>query len=221
MAGFGRVAFEGEYFNEKIVNVFWYRSTQWLPAQGNPFDDVLAFVDGVLGKLQTHYLACLPTDYTLERAVGVGYSDDFTIVTSSPLVRTVNAAGTISGANGMGAGQVGIISLRCGEQVQINGIGHTKRNRGYLCMGPVGETNVDNYSHLTTGYEGALGALAADCDDGITIIAPAVTLTPIRIHEKTLTVGPVHTLLWRTYSDVLGYTVQRVASYRRSRRPEA
>ena len=52
MSGFGRVAFEGEFYNQSIVNVFWYRSTAWLPNQGNPFDDVLAFVDAVIAELK-------------------------------------------------------------------------------------------------------------------------------------------------------------------------
>lgn len=221
MAGFGRVAFEGEYFNQRLVNVFWYRSTQWLPGQGNPFDDVLAFVDAVVAHLATQYMDLMPTDYTLERAVGVGYDDSFNIVTSSPLVRTLGFVQTNNPMSSMGAAQTAILSLRLGTQVQINGTGTSKRNRGYLAIPCLGETLVDNYSHISTGFEALLDTFAQKVDDGITVVLPAVTLTPIRIHEKYADVLGQKILLWRTYSDVLGYTVNRVASYRRSRQPEA
>jgi len=221
MSGFGRIAIEGEYYNQKIVNVLWYRSSAWLPGQGNPFDDVLAFMDAVLTHIQTNYLAMLPSDYLLQRVVGVGYDDSFNIVTSSPLVRTVNTNGSIAQDNGMGAAQTGIISFRCGEQHQINGIGSSKRNRGYVAIGPIGEGYVDNYSHLGTGMLSGLGEIADDFSDTLVIVTPAVTLVPIRIHEKYQKVGPLNVLVFRTYSDVLGWTVRRVASYRRSRQPEA
>jgi len=221
MAGFGRVAFEGEFFNQSIVNVFWFRSTQWLPNQGNPFDDVLAFLDAVVTKYMDDFLACLPADFTLMRAVGVGYDDAFTIVTSSPLVRDLNEAGYLSLSPTSGAAQAAIISLRTGEQVQINGVLKSKRNRGYICMGPVAEPYIDDYSHLSPAYMALLDTFAQDLDDGITVIAPAVTLTPIRVHQKYMSVLGHQILEWRTYSDVKGYTVQRVASYRRSRQPES
>lgn len=221
MAGFGRIALEGEYFNQKVVNVFWYRSSAWLPLQGNPFDDVLAFMDIFLQHCKTSYLQLLTTDYTLLRAVGVGYDDSFGVVTSSPLVRTVNEAGSIAGTQTMGAAQAGIINFRCGEQHQINGVGHSKRNRGYIAIGPVGEPYVDNYSHIIPGYITFMENLANDVSDELTIVAPAVTLIPIRIHEKYASVGPIKVLTFRTYSDVNGWSVNRVASYRRSRQPEA
>ena len=221
MSGFGRVAFEGEFYNQSIVNVFWYRSTAWLPNQGNPFDDVLAFVDAVIAELKADFLACLPTDYTLRKAVGVGYDDAFEIVTASPLVRTIDESGDIGATLGMGAAQCAIVGLRQGEQVQISGIGKSARNRGYLAVGPLLEAQVDQYSHLVPAMTSALGNFAEHLDNGITVVAPAVTLTPIRIHQKYVTVLGVRQLLWRTYSDVKGYSINPVASYRRSRQPEA
>lgn len=221
MAGFGRVAFIGEYFNQEIVNIFWYRSTQWLPLQGNPFDDVLAFVDAVVAHIATNFLLNLPVDYTLRRAEGVGYDDAFNIVTSSPLVRTIDQAGTSGYTSSMGAAQCAIVGLRLGEQVTINGVGKSKRNRGYLALGPIGEDGVDNYSHLVLNAQLLAEGFADDVADPLTVILPAVTLTPIRIHQKFVVVAGLHILQWRTYSDVLGWKVNNVASYRRSRQPEA
>jgi hypothetical protein len=221
MAGFGKVTFIGEYFNQSIVNCFWFRSNEWLSGQGNPFDDVLAFVDTVLLRYKATYLACLPTDYTLLRAEGVGYNDGLGIVTASPLVRTVNENGGISGASN-GAAPCAIIDLRCGEVSMISGVGNTMRNRGYVAIGPIVDGHVDSYSHITPGLEAVLNDFAQNLDDTLTCLSPSVSLIPIRIHS--LSSGLPKFRIPKTgkgRSDVLGYSVRRVASYRRSREPEA
>jgi hypothetical protein len=221
MPGFGKVTFIGEYFNQRVINVFHYRSTAWLPLQGNPFDDVLAFVDSCITHQKPSMLAALPSDYTLRTVEGIGYDDQYNIVTASPLIRTVNEAGLRGGTQTMGAASCAILSLRCGPQVQINGAGQSKRNRGYLAIGPLNEADVDNYSHIVPLQVARIGSIGDEASANRTIIAPAVTLIPIRIHEKYAQVGPIKALLWRTYSDVLGYKVNAVASYRKSRQPEA
>lgn len=219
MAGFGKIVLEGEYFAQQIVNVFWYRSVDWDPAGGNPFDDVLAFVDAFLAHCKADFLNCLTPDYTLLRGVGIGYADDFSVVTSSPLIRSVNEAGG-SGASRQTTGAViaANIFFRLGDQHQINGVVKSKRNRGYVAIGPVPEVFTDNYGHLDTGYiTGALEPAAENFDDELTVIAPAATLIPIRIHQKK--VGGV--LVGRTYSDIAGFTLPRKFGVRKSRLPEA
>jgi len=221
MAGFAKVVFEGEFSGQKDVNVLHFRSAQWLPGQGNPFDDTLAFIDAVITKLRTSFLACHTQEYKLNVVSAVGYDDSYGIVTPSPLVRTVDAFGTIASTQTNGAANCAILSLRCGPQVQINGIGVSKRNRGYLALGPIADNSIDSFSHLDGTIFTAVGNLGALLDDSIIMVAPAVTLTPIRVHEKYTGIGPLKVLLFRTYSDVLGYRVNRVASFRRSRIPEA
>jgi hypothetical protein len=221
MSGFCRLALEGEFYNQAIVNILHYRSSAWLPGQGNPFADTLSFLDSILAEVQTEYLACHTSAYTLRRASAVGYDDAYTIVTPSPLIRTIEAAGTIGNVPGMGAAQCAILGLRCGGQTQINGIGQSKRNRGYLAIGPLPESQVDEYSHIISNIAAAMDALAQHLDNTIVVLSPAVTLVPIRVHEKWTTLLGHKVLDWRTYSDVLGYSVSSVASYRRSRKPEA
>ena len=221
MAGFASIAMIGEHFTNKIVNVFHYRSTAWLPGQGNPFDDSLAFLDAFLSHVQTAYLDLHEQNYTLLRAEAVGYDDTYGIVTSSPIIRTIGLPGNGGVRETSGSFVSANLGLRCGEQVNINGIGKSKRNRGYLSIGPVPEDYVDNYGHVGYLYANALNVFGALVDDGITVLSPAVTLTPIRIHEKWLQVGPLRQLILRTYSDVMGYTVPRKASVRRSRMGEA
>lgn len=225
MAGFGKFTLVGEFFNQRIVNILRYRSSDWAPLGGNPFDDLGAFVDAVLAKVQTSFLACMSTNYTLLRAEGVGYDDAYEIVTPSPLIRTVNAIGTFSSGATNGAATCANIGLMCGTQTQINGTGISQRNRGYISVGPLDDASVDNYSHVTpgSGFASNLNLFAQLLDDPITVLSPTVTLTPIRIHEKwqRLPAPLPDVLIFRTYSDVLGYTLPRLSSYRRSRRPEA
>lgn len=221
MAGFFRVSFEGEFFNQKVVNVFHYRSDNWVPGGGNPFDDTLGALDDVIAKLETPYLDCMSTLYTLENVVGVGYDDAYEIVTPSPLIRNVHDAGHYSAGTTNGAAPCAILSLRCGAQTQINLAGHSLRNRGYLAVGPLDDSSVDNYGHLSTAFASNLDLLGQAVDDTIIGVNLLATLVPIRIHEKWTTILGKKVLLWRTYSDVLGYSTRRVASYRRSRQAEA
>lgn len=220
MAGFGRVAFEGEFHNQKVVNVFHFRSTDWLPGAGNPFDDVYAFLGAIRDNWVTAFLANLPYGYKLNTLTGVGYDDSYTIVTPSPLVLTIDSFGTgWSGATN-GAAPCSIISWRCGPQVQINGVGTSKRNRGYSAIGPVADLAVDDESHINGTLFGSLQTLGGLVMTPIVVLVPAVTLIPIIVHEKWATLLGHKVLTWRTYSDIQGYAVRRVASYRRSRQPE-
>jgi len=221
MAGFFRMALEGEFFNQQIVNVLHFRANDWGWQDGNPFEDTLAVVDAILTEVQTSYLGCMPDDYMLQRAVGVGYDDEYTIVTPSPLIRTVGENGTLTGTATNGSAACGIISLACGQQTQIYGTGQSKRNRGYLAMGPLADVSVDDYSHLAAGAPAAFATFAAHLDNSIVMLSPSITLVPVRIHEKWLKVLTIPVLQWRTYSDVQGFTVRRLVSFRRSRQPEA
>lgn len=217
MAGFGSVTWVGEYMGAEIINKFWYRSTAWLPLQGNPFDDMLVFVDACRDAMIDQYLAIQPSTYTLLRLEGVGYDDAFNIVTSSPVMRTVNLPGDNVAYDTSGAYQSATLSLRCGEQVQINGLAKSKRNRGYLSIGPVGEPHIDAYGKLSATYLSWLKFLADAVDDTLTIVSPAVSLIPIRIHEVWTKVLTAWVLTGRTYSDINGYKLPDYASVRKSR----
>lgn len=221
MAGFGKVSFVSEYFNQKIVNSFWYRSLEWLPGQGNPFDDVASFVDAVLVELQAKYLDLFDANFRLQTAEGVGYDDGLHVVTASPILRTVNQTGTRTAQASNGAAGCAILSLMCGPQVQIAGTGHSLRNRGYLALGPMLDTDVDNYQHLTGDMFDRMESLAQHVDNAVPVVVPAVVLIPVRMHAKVIKPLGVKVRVFATYSDVLGYRVQRRASVRRSRFPEA
>jgi hypothetical protein len=220
MAGFMKLSLVGEYSNQKVVNVLHYRSATWTPGQGNPFDDILAAMDDVWTALSTAWLGALPSGYKLNELNGVGYDDAYGIVTPSPLIRTIDEFGGLPG-NTNGAAPCVIVSLRCGAQVQINNVGTSLRNRGYLAVGPVRDVDVDELSHIGGVLFADMDALAQEVCATVVSLGTLGSIIPIRVHEKWARVLGVDVLLWRTYSDVLGYRVNRVASFRRSRVPEA
>jgi hypothetical protein len=223
MSGFFRVAVEMEHFSQQIVNVLHYRSAQWLPGQGNPFDDVQNTLNAVWDHISVGYLNLLNTNTRVLRLTGVGYDDGYNIVTASPLVHTVNDAGLVGQTECTGSMVCADLQFQLGEQVSIfNPLAKSLRNRGYLALGPVPEASVDNYLHLANDYVDQIEVLAQALVSDIIMLSPAVTLRPVRIHQKF---GPkvlgIRPLLWRTYSDVKGYALPRTASFRRSRRSEA
>jgi hypothetical protein len=223
MAGFFKVALVCEHFSNEVVNVLHYRSESWLPGQGNPFDDVQNTVNAVVTHVKPAYLSCLDGNTTFRYASAIGLDDQYRIVTSSPLVKTVNENGTRGNKDSTGSFISANISLRCGQQHQIKGSGASKRNRGYLSIGPVTEDAVDSYGHLVDAYvnEGLTSFAQAVCSN-IVMLAPAVTLIPIRIHSRPGEAFPsTNPFGFITYSDVLGYTLPRRASVRRSRMGEA
>jgi hypothetical protein len=217
MAGFCKITLVGEYYSQKIVNVLRYRSAEWLPFQGNPFDDMRNVLDAVLTEVKATFLGLLNPNYTLLRAEGVGYDDAYNIVTGAPVIRDIGDAGTLAQAETSGAIISAALHLQVGPQESINGIGISKRNRGYLAIGPVPEYYTDNYGHLATAYRTLLDNFAQKLDNQIVMLSPAITLIPIRIHEK----WALGVLVLRTYSDVLGYAVPRKFGTRKSRGVEA
>lgn len=222
MAGFFSVALNGEHFGVEIVNVLHYRSTEWLPWQGNPFDDVLATLDAVLGRVQAPFLQCQVQDYTLLSATAVGYDDGMHAVTSSPLVRDIGVVGSRGIHACSGSFLAACVSARCGEQHSIRGSLKSKRNRGYITVGPLSEDVVDDWGHLLHAYvEQGLTPFAQALMSSIVMLAPAVTLIPIRLHHIPVKVAGVQVGTDITYSDILGYTLPRRATVRRSRMQEA
>jgi hypothetical protein len=223
MAGFGKITVVGEHFTNKVVNVFNFRSNtvEWLV--DNPFESMLAVVQQWWGIVEAEWLSLNTTDTRVLHVEGVAYDDNYAIVTPSPVVHTVNKVGTWGVTETTGSFVASVLSYMLGPQQQINLIGQAKRNRGYTCFGPVNEASVDNYGHFSETYVSKLNTLAQLLDDKFTNVGLASEFVPVRIHEKWLkTVKPLpNILLWRTYSDVLGYKLPRMATTRRSRRGEA
>lgn len=225
MAGFASLALVGEHYGQQIVNTFTYRSEDYSMGNQDPFRDALKFADDFLANCQSEYLSVHNANYTLLRAEVTLRNNAFEPLHGAPAVRTISAHGTDTGIGEdqtTGSSVTAILGFMLGPQHQISGIGNAKKNVGYVAIGPVPEAQVDNYGHLAAGYQANLSAFGAKVDDELIDVVLAATFTPVRIHEKWIaaTLITPRILEWRTYSDVLGYRIKQVASWRRSRMPE-
>lgn len=224
MAGFMKFSVVGNAGGQEIVNVLWYRSDTWLPLVGNPFSQMQEAMDAVGVYLLNTWLAGLPQEYVLQRFEGVGYSDAFDIVTASPVVRTVQQNGNIQSPGHDSFAHAANIRFVLGAQHQINGIGSSKRNRGYVAYGPVGSPFISDDGHFTGTYiSNLVNAVGQKLMGSVVDAGDLATLVPVRIHEKFVE-NPVpllpDILVFRTYSDVLGYVLPTKVTFRRSRLPE-
>lgn len=218
MSGFGKFTVISEFFNQSIVNILWYRSQDLVWDQGNVFENAQSVTDTVADLLTPLYRGAMLSNSTLLRFECTPYNDAMEPLIGSPLIRTVNLPGLLTGEDTVGAATCAIIGLKCSQQVQIRGVGHSLRNRGYIAFGPMSEGWVDDYSHIQANYvDTKLKPLADGLIRKIESLIPLAELTPIRVHSKKI-IGPLE---WMTYSDVVGYTLPRVVSFRRSRVPEA
>lgn len=224
MAGFGKFVFVGEFYSQSIVNILWYRSDTLLWLEGNVFENAQSVTDTVADLVAPLFQGVHTADYTLLRVECTPYDNAFVPLIGSPLIKTLNVAGVRGALETNGAATACTVGLKCGPQVQINGVGTSKRNRGYVSVGPLADAWVDNFGHIVNAdFLGELNGFADGLTTQIEVILPPAQLTPIRIHEKFLpAIGPVpKILLWRTYSDIVGYTLPRMATWRKSRQPEA
>jgi len=218
MAGFGKFTFIAEFFNQLIVNILWYRADALQWNAGNVFENAQSVTDTVADLMTPLFRDIMVSNSTLLRVEGTPYDDAMNPLIGSPYVKTINMAGLLTGTPTMGAATCAIIGLKCASQHQITGTGTSKRNRGYVAVGPISENWCDDYSHLSAEYvTGKLKPLADGLIRKIDVLLPPCELTPIRIHQKRVLLN----LGWMTYSDAVGYTLPRVVSYRRSRVPEA
>ena len=227
MSGFLRIAVIGSYYGQQVVNTFAYRSSDWpWVGVGNPFGDVLKVLDDFWTNAGSELKAIHNPDFRIDRLEGVAYTDAYAVATPQPVVRTINSLGT-NQTNGVnetsGASVCATLGFIMGAQSQIIGLAQSPRNRGYISLGPVPEIYVDNSGHLSAAYLSLVESLAEKLDDTLTDIPLTASFIPIRFHgkkEKNLLDDHFH---WKylTYADVIGYRLPAVASWRRSRMPEA
>ena len=227
MGGFAKVAIVAEHYGQKIVNTFSYRGIGWVPGySGNVYDEVQKLISDFWTNIQTEWLGCHNGNYRVLQVSGVGLNDAYHIVTPAPCFQTINVAGSLNTSAWLettGSSVCANLSWALGEQVQINGVGHSLRNRGYISIGPIPEIGADSYGHIAQPMIDAIEDVAKKLDDTLIDIPNATSFVPVRIHEKWVyNVWPLpNVLILRTYSDILGYRLPRVASWRKSRQPEA
>lgn len=217
MAGFAKITTVGNYLGSKIVNVFWYRSELWNPLAGNPFAAMAELLDAWWGECSDQWFQATMIESVMQKLEGVGYTDTLSEVPGSFNTKTILAPGVLGGPADSSA-LTANISWRCGAQHQITGVGSSRRNRGSTAIGPIPSDRLSDDGHFLGDYiDTRINALATILATTILDVGALASIVPIRIHHAR-TLGVPSGI---TYSDILGYGLPSVASYRRSRRPEA
>lgn len=209
--GFYSLRYVGLCGGQDIVSTMHYRVANILPVlPGWGGSDDLA--DTFISNMQSHITYATPTLYTLKFVQVQAYNNALVASTSSPWVTTVNAAGQRAGLLSTSAQTITFLWVN-DVQIQITGALQSKRNRGYICFGPVMETDVNETGLIdpavvTARYE----PVANHLRDTLVSIATATSFIPVTMHKRT-----VLGVTSRTYSDILGYRMGSYASFRRSR----
>jgi hypothetical protein len=107
------------------------------------------------------------------------------------------------------------------EPTTILGNGIKPPKRGYIAVGPIESSNIDNSGHLIDAIFLNLvhpfHALTDALSSNLTNLVPPVQFWPIRVHqEKVLGLFKI-----RSYADISSCTLRRLTTYRRSRMAEA
>lgn len=230
MTDFYSVAFNGSYFGQSIINVFWYRMVSLFPPPETLFNTRAAlaaeikerFWDsiGVVGNTDWRLKDLMPTDYTLENLTVTCVDDLGSLIASDPFVLPIAEAGNL--AIDMIAPSACVIARANLSAVVGPGIGLPKR--GYMAFGPIAEDYVGEDGRMDvdglarwSSFAGILGQLV-ECE------LPAVTLAPVRVRQiriPNVTPPPKTILTGVTYKDALTWEVDPVLAWRASRKPEA
>jgi hypothetical protein len=205
----------GLYNSQAIVNVLHYR----LGIDAIPGDLNLAgaeeLANGIKDNVWPHLKAVQPAAYTLEDITVYPRNDSFALIYQTPFLLPVNEAGTSGGWSGTGASPCVILRAHLEPTTIVEGF--IPPRRGYLAIGPVAETSVDDTGHLVSGALDAYQTLGDALATNIVSLVPAAVFFPIRVsvHKE---LGGLLTL--RGWADVDQFVVRPLASHRRSRMPE-
>jgi hypothetical protein len=214
---FYRTSLVGAVAGQAVINVLWYRSGISLPGV-----DLLGFLDAINAEIQQtiwdngspgNMRDALPASYTLVSIETVGYADNYELLVDSPVTRSVNQSGNTD-ANTNGPAVCAILKANL-EPAIGPGVGLPKK--GYLAIGPLTDSAVQNDGRLASTTQTVMNTLGSALASNIVTEAPPAILYPIR--TRVTRVAGIVTYIG--YRDVNGFVCRPVAKFRRSRLPEA
>lgn len=214
-----KVVLNGTFQGQAIVNVLYYRTAPGL--------NIVDFVFGGAGLLTANVIQevwrdglrhALPTGYTLVDINTYVLEDDFVLGISLPFTQTVGETGLVAVE---AFAPSACINVRFQLGVILGTAILTSPRRGYIALGPVSEAYVSSDGRVpnslivdpTWGFNVAGAALVQNLES----FSPPIIWFPIRakVIRNPITGGA----LWTGFADVDGYSIDPVASWRRSRKP--
>jgi len=220
---FYQVTLNGINNQQRIANILWYRTAPLSEPVETLFDlqsalaaevrDKIWLNGGVYPTAPNALRNFTITGYTLQSIFVNSWDDIFNPISSEPYTLEVNQAGLKSGNYG-GPAPCAILHATT-EPVAGPGIGLPRG--GYLAIGPLLDTDVQDNGTLTTTAMSELTSCGVRLASDMVTVFPPATLYPIRT-RVTRIAGVVTNI---SYRDVSAFTPRLRASFRRSRVAEA
>lgn len=215
--GLYKVVLKGRYSNQNIINILYYRlGIDFVPGDFNlaGADTLAALVrdqvwtGGMRGRMNNNYLLdkieVYPMDVTFE------------LLYQLPYTLEVGEYGMAGASPTNGPTSCAIVKFNLEPTTPlVNGFVAPKR--GYIALGPLADSFVDNSGYLENADYNAWSTAVQVFAENLESVLPPVVFFPIRIHRKT---DPILGVT-QGWADVQSCTINHRASFRRSRLPEA
>jgi hypothetical protein len=213
-----KVVLNGQCQGQDIKNILYYRNGIGIDLSGLTVGGTVEVADAVKAIVWPAMRPIMPTAYELQDITAYVYDEsNFNLLYQNPTIVGVEQSGTLAGdLNGPATCAIFRFSLEP-TSILLNGIKPPKR--GYLAIGPMTDSRIDNEGKLTNDvdvraqYAITAFALANNVE---TLIPPAVFF-PIRVHQQKV-LGLFKIV---SFADIRDCVVRVGTSYRRSRMPES
>jgi hypothetical protein len=163
----------------------------------------------------------LPLTYELQQIDSYVYNDqDFNLVYQSPYTTGVQEFGLETSPTLNGPAPCGILKFILENRAILTN-GYKPPKRGYLAIGPLSDSLIENDGSLrmTEGLDLKWGAICAMLANNVETILPIpAVFYPVRVHSERI--GLALKLKIVSYSDVQAAVMRHFSSFRRSRMPE-
>lgn len=214
-----KVVLSGSFQGQSIVNVLYYRTAPGL--------NIIDFVLGGAGLLTANVIQevwrdgirhALPSGYSLLEVSTYVLEDDFVLGIALPFTQTVGEPGLVIVE---AFAPAACINVRFQLGAIIGTAVLTAPRRGYVALGPVAQDYVTPDgkvpNSLITDTAWGFNVAGAAMAQNLESFSPPLVWFPIRakVIRNPITGGP----LWTGFADVDGFTIDPVASWRRSRKP--
>lgn len=219
-----RMVLEGHAGTVQVRNTLFYRLGVGIDWGGLTMAGSKELTDQWIEQYCEAFLNLMSNSYTLDQITTYAYdSTTFDLIFQQPYTGALGSAGQITSAIRDYA--TCLIWKFVLEPVAVVGNGPKPPRKGYFAYGPVPGAFLDNTGHISTEietpttYNAARSAFEQTLYGDVgTILDPGI-FYPIRVHQDKLVGSNLFKIT--SFADVQGVTLRRLASWRRSRQPEA
>lgn len=218
MTMFYKLVMNGQASGQDIKNVFYYRTGPGVDIGVFDFAGAAALAGNFKQEVWSKIKELLTNEYQLETIDVSPINDEFQLVYQMPYSLAVSESGLYDGAS-YGPAACMNIKFVLEPTTILNGI--KPPSRGYVALGPIGASMVDEAGYILTGQltgPNMVNLLAAVAQNLEQVLPVPASWWPIRLKQSRILGGLIH---WESFADIKGAVCSRRASFRRSRMPEA